>query len=74
MHPIIDLIFKPLALNQVHGGTPAPSQDIQKLLLMLLVQKNLLEMTIPEKPSNRLQQYQITPKGLEHLQKLESKK
>ena len=31
-------------------------------------QQQLIEMTLPEKPNSRLQQYRLTPKGQRFLQ------
>ncbi len=43
-------------------------------VLNLLLEKGLLEMTIPDKPRSSRQHYRLTPLGIEYLKKVEETK
>jgi len=56
----------------VQLGKPKPTRYLNDLVKKML-EKNLIEYTIPDKPNSRLQKYRLTKKGADYLKKQEKK-
>lgn len=85
--PVIDPVTDPVEmLVTVVGGLSLAPSEIQKLLrlkqrptfranyLCPALERGLVEMTLPEKPSSRLQQYRLTDTGKSRLAEIKNRK
>lgn len=67
------LMNKPMSRNEISLGLKSISGHLNRVISEL-IEKELIDRTIPDKPQSSKQQYKLTDKGIKFIELIELKK